>query len=194
MTDYPVSTKFAAQAQQDCKPAIKLLKIRPALRKFANMKPLIIFLALLATATAFSRQAPDFGMETRDGGTYSLDSLRTPLTLLYFTNIDCDICKEAGDSIASSPVVGRAIADRRLTVLSVYVGDDRDGWLRRKPRRQWVECIDSGMSVYGIADYDFSYLPAFYLIDNHRNIMASPQSVAEIEKTISGTLPAREDE
>ena len=104
-------------------------------------------------------------METREGGTYSLDSLRTPLTLLYLTNIDCDICEEAGDSIASSAVI-------------------RKGWLRREPRRQWKECIDPAMSIYGIADYDFSYLPAFYIIDSSREIIASPQSVSGIEHAL----------
>lgn len=151
------------------------------------MKWIVTFMALLATTMAFSRQAPDFDMETREGGTYSLDSLRTPLTLLYLTNIDCDICEEAGDSIASSAVIGRAIADGRLTVLSVYVGSDRKGWLRREPRRQWKECIDPAMSVYGIADYDFSYLPAFYIIDSSREIIASPQSVSGIEHVLTDT-------
>ena len=40
------------------------------------------------------------------------------------------------------------------------------------------------MSVYGIADYDFSYLPAFYIIDSSREIIASPQSVSGIEHAL----------
>lgn len=149
------------------------------------MKWINTILVLLSATAAFSRQAPDFDMESRDGASYSLDSMRTPLTLLYLTNIDCDICEEASDSIASSTIINNAIADGQLTVLSVYIGNDRKGWLRRKPHPQWKECINPPMSVYESDSYDFTYLPAFYLIDIRHEIIDSPQSVKAMEDAIT---------
>lgn len=160
------------------------------LRK-TNDKKMKLIVAMMLAVVAFSvaaHRAPDFDMECRNGDKYSLDSLRTPLTLLYFTNIECDVCEEAGDSIASSMVVNSAIDGGRLTVLSVYVGSDRMGWMSREPHRQWKECINRTMSVYEMTGYDFSYLPAFYLIDGGHEIIASPEYVSDVEKLLSGAV------
>lgn len=44
---------------------------------------------LFSVSIAAFAQVRDFDMQTADGNAFSLDSIRTPLTLLYFQDPDC---------------------------------------------------------------------------------------------------------
>ena len=118
---------------------------------------------LFSVGIAAFAQVRDFDMQTADGNAFSLDSIRTPLTLLYFQDPDCDMCHAVTDSLSRSAVVREAVANRRLTVLTVYVGDDRQLWestLNRFPG-EWTNVIDCTFS--SLDKYAYSAPPALYL-------------------------------
>lgn len=135
---------------------------------------------LLIAGLAVSAQVPDFDMQTAEGKNFSLDSIHTPLTLLYFQDPDCDMCHAVTDSLSRSEVVREAVANRRLTVLTVYVGDDRQLWestLNRFPE-EWTNVIDCTFS--SLDKYAYSAPPALYLSGLEKDALLSETSARNV--------------
>ena len=61
---------------------------------------------LFSVGIAAFAQVRDFDMQTADGNAFSLDSIRTPLTLLYFQDPDGDMCHAVTDSFGKAPSTG----------------------------------------------------------------------------------------
>ena len=151
------------------------------------MLRILTAVTLLISGLAVSAQVPDFDMQTAEGKTFSLDSIHTPLTLLYFQDPDCDMCHAVTDSLNRSAVVREAVAGRRLTVLTVYVGDDRQLWestLNRFPE-EWTNVIDCTFS--SLDKYFYSAPPALYLSGPEKDALLSETSarnvISFLEKT-----------
>lgn len=135
---------------------------------------------LFSVSIAAFAQVRDFDMQTADGNAFSPDSIRTPLTLLYFQDPDCDMCHAVTDSLSRSAVVREAVANRRLTVLTVYVGDDRQLWestLNRFPE-EWTNVIDCTFS--SLDKYAYSAPPALYLSGPKKDALLSETSARNV--------------
>lgn len=144
------------------------------------MLRILTAVTLLIAGLAVSAQVPDFDMQTAEGKTFSLDSIHTPLTLLYFQDPDCDMCHAVTDSLNRSAVAREAVAGRRLTVLTVYVGDDRQLWestLNRFPE-EWTNVIDATFS--SLDKFTYSAPPALYLSNREKGLLLTESSVRDV--------------
>ncbi len=142
----------------------------------------LAILSTIASLVAAAETAPDIDMQTRQGMTYSLDSIRTPLTIVYFNDIDCDECHAVSDSLAASPLVSQLLEKGSIALLSVYIGDNAEKWKQLAPHDGWTECINPSLSALGSDEYRFDALPAMFVIDKQHNFLLNGTTVAEIEK------------
>lgn len=125
------------------------------------------------------KKAAPFDMETRLGDTVSLESMETPFALLYFNNPDCDICEEVSDSLSSQDVM-RFVDAKALTVYSVCVAGDFDEWQNLADVPGRVEAVNKSMSIMAGEDYEFSSLPALFLMNKNRTILLNDTTVRGI--------------
>ena len=139
---------------------------------------ILLLVAFCLPAVAQKKAAP-FDMETRLGEAVSLESTETPFALLYCNNPDCNICEEVSDSLSSQDVM-QFVDARMLTIYSVCVAGDFDEWLNQADVPGRVEAVNKSMSIMAGEDYEFSSLPALFLIDKNRTILLNDTTVAEI--------------
>lgn len=139
---------------------------------------IILLLLALCLPVVAQKKAALFDMETRFGDSISLESVDTPYALLYFTNPDCNICEEVSDSLSSQDVM-QFVDAQALTIYSVCVAGDYDEWLNKADIPGRVETVNKSMSIMAGDDYDFSSLPALFLIDKNRTILLNDTSVGK---------------
>jgi hypothetical protein len=121
-----------------------------------------------------SAQAANIRYALASGAQSSLHDLKTEFTLMLFHNLDCGNCRELVNLIKNSQVVTEMQKRRRLTVLSIYPGQDADAWKKHLPEMpsSWINGYDFGGEIYGQESYALRTVPTLYLIDgNHRVVM-----------------------
>lgn len=118
--------------------------------------------------------AADFSFATADGGTSSaLDSEGRCRTLLVFYDPDCDTCHHLIDRLRKNAALQTAVGASDLRVVLVYIGDDRDLWLRDAASLpdDWTIGIDDCGMVEDADLYVIRNTPSVYLIDRDGTVM-----------------------
>ncbi|MDR1676319.1 MAG: DUF5106 domain-containing protein [Tannerella sp.] len=108
------------------------------------------------------------------GARSSLHDLKTDFTLMLFHNLDCGNCRELANQIKNSQAVTEMQKRRRLTVLSIYPGQDVEAWKKYLPEMpsSWINGYDCDDAIYGQERYALRTVPTLYLTDkNHRVVM-----------------------
>lgn len=124
--------------------------------------------------------APDFYMESRDGHKVSLKGIESNYTLLYLNDIDCEDCHSVSDSLKNSKTLNSVIKSGKLTILSVYVGENREQWMDNKPVDSRIECIDEKMSIFNQTEYIYETFPALFLLDSKKRFILQNTSVSQL--------------
>lgn len=118
--------------------------------------------------------AADFTFATADGGTSTaLDPEGRSRTLLVFYDPDCDTCHHLIGRLRSAAALQTAVATAALRVVLVYIGDDRDLWLRDAASLpdDWTIGIDDCGMVEDADLYVIRNTPSVYLIDRDGTVM-----------------------
>lgn len=124
--------------------------------------------------------APDFYMENREGQKVSLKEIDSKYTLLYLNDIDCEDCHSVSDSLKNSITINDATQSGKLTILSVYVGENKVQWKEMNPISCRIECIDEKLSVFNQTDYIYETFPALFLLDNKKRFIFQNTSVSQL--------------
>ena len=118
--------------------------------------------------------AENFRSMTAEGRVVELDSLPTGrLTILVFFDPDCGTCRQAIFGLKHSSLVNQLIEEQVLQVMTVHVGYEERLWrdmLGDMPET-WVKTTTTVEMLDGKC-YDLSSMPALYLLDADRKIMA----------------------
>ena len=113
--------------------------------------------------------AADFAYTARDGNKTTLHKTATDSDLLLiFYDPDCEHCKETMDTLQQS----RQLADKRLSVLAVYSGDDYDLWVKTAPMLPagWTVGYESG-ALQESGAYVLRAMPTLYLLDRNKKVV-----------------------
>jgi thiol-disulfide isomerase/thioredoxin len=138
---------------------------RSGLRRYLYLFFLLSFLC--ASVAVAQRAAPQFSVNTLDGGTLSNSSYSGQLVLLQFWTTWCPYCHRdlpALDNIQS------AYASKGLSVLAIDVGEDEatvQRYLQANPRSCPI-ALDKNLSA--AASFGASGFPHYVLIDRQGNI------------------------
>lgn len=125
-----------------------------------------------------SRNAPgtiatDFAFATADGQRHTLHTTATDrLLLLVFYDPDCHQCRDALFTLRHSSLLSQAVAQRRLSVVAVYAGDDRQLWLdtcTEMPPAWTVATATDRLTQQQL--YMLEPLPQLYLLSPEKKVL-----------------------
>lgn len=142
----------------------------------------------LARKNRVGRQANDFTYTLRSGAQHRMYDIEADFLLLFFSNPECEMCQQLREQISSSPMLTQLQERGELRVLVVYPDEDLQSWrehLKDYPQ-SWICAYDKQQSLLKQSLYDMKAIPALYLLDSQKRVMAKDCTDVEyIEKLLS---------
>lgn len=137
--------------------------------------------------------AADFTYETPKGERMRMceTGKGKPLLLLFYEP-DCGHCMEVMEELKAMESLNAMVEGGELTVLAVFPGfDDRETWLRTLGNLPscWTLGYNNG-TVHTESLYILRRLPALYLLDGHRRVIAKDLSPEQLAGRIDEMMDA----
>lgn len=128
--------------------------------------------------------AADFSYTKPDGSWHRLSEVQTPLTLLLFFDPECDDCHQVIMRLEKTDVLNQLTADRQLTVLAVYPGENKRLWqtMAQHMLPTWEIGMDESQTIYNKELYDILGFPSMYLLDQHKTVILKDASLTALEE------------
>lgn len=128
--------------------------------------------------------AADFSYTKPDGSQHRLSELQTPLILLLFFDPECDDCHQVIMRLEKTDVLNQLTADRQLTVLAVYPGENKRLWqtMAQHMLPTWEIGMDESQTIYDKELYDILGFPSMYLLDQHKTVILKDASLTALEE------------
>lgn len=128
--------------------------------------------------------AADFSYTKPDGSQHQLSEVQTPLTLLLFFDPECDDCHQVIMRLEKTDVLNQLTADRQLTVLAVYPGENKRLWqtMAQHMLPTWEIGMDESQTIYNKELYDILGFPSMYLLDQHKTVILKDASLTTLEE------------
>lgn len=128
--------------------------------------------------------AADFSYTKPDGSQHRLSELQTPLILLLFFDPECDDCHQVIMRLEKTDVLNQLTADRQLTVLAVYPGENKRLWqtMAQHMLPTWEIGMDESQTIYEKELYDILGFPSMYLLDQHKTVILKDASLTALEE------------
>lgn len=144
------------------------------------------FLLRMVSRNQPGRVAVDFCFVDRKGHRQNLHSLDSPLTLLVFSDPDCETCQKEMPRLISDPLLQRP----GLSVVVVYPDADTDRWKSFDSRMpaNWIDACSPGGEVMRRALYYLPAMPSLYLLDARKRVILKDAPYEQVRKYIADTL------
>lgn len=128
--------------------------------------------------------AADFSYTKPDGSRHQLSEVQTPLTLLLFFDPECDDCHQVIMRLEKTDVLNQLTADRQLTVLAVYPGENKRLWqtMAQHMLPTWEIGMDESQTIYNKELYDILGFPSMYLLDQQKTVILKDASLTALEE------------
>lgn len=131
--------------------------------------------------------AADFRYETIGGAKGSLYRIKTPYTLVYFNNPECENCHITTSRMKNSPTLNEMIRDKQLTILSIYPDGQVEIWREHAADfpSNWVVAYDKGRTIDAGRLYDLRAIPSLYLLDKDKKVLMKDADLWHAEAFLS---------
>ncbi len=123
--------------------------------------------------------APEFSMKNVKGKTIKLRDIKSQYTILYFYDIDCDICKEVSPRLMN---FYRIIKDRGVNILGIYIGKDKKRWVKYIENNdlQFINLWDNKNASGFKENYSINGVPKLFLLDKNQKIILKRVNVDQL--------------
>lgn len=166
-------------------PVLEFLLQSPLLDEYEKM-PYISDL-YIASQNRVGHHANDFVYTTADGREATLMSLKAEYTIIFISNPGCPMCRQIKQQIIDSDLLNMLIVADKLKILVLYPDEDLEAWREHivDYPSTWINAYDKGCSITLQRTYDLRAIPALYLLDVDKVVMAKDcTDVGYIEKLI----------
>jgi hypothetical protein len=135
-------------------------------------------------------QAADIRYATPSGAKDALSLIPTEYTLAMFHNLDCGNCRELAAAIDASATIREMQRQKMLSVLSVYHGDDIDGWKKHVSEMppSWIHGYDYTRQIADSATYALRIIPTLYLFRKDRTVVMRDAPLNYVEYFLNSIL------
>lgn len=122
----------------------------------------------------------DFEYVDRVGRRHRMYDLQSELTLLVFSDPECEHCHELMPKIMGSKVLA---GDRRLKVLSIYPDENVKAWMQMRPTlpHNWSEGRSPGGKLMHDQTYYLPAMPVLYLLDKDKKVIIKDGTLEQVE-------------
>ena len=142
----------------------------------------------IALQNRVGRAANDFLYTLPSGRTKRMYDIEAEYLLVFISNPGCPMCREVREQLLTSPMLNELSERGDMKVLVLYPDEDLAAWrdhLKDYPSA-WINGYDKGKAITQQRTYDLRAIPAMYLLDSKKRVMAKDcTDVAYIEKLIS---------
>jgi protein-disulfide isomerase len=130
--------------------------------------------------------ANDIEYTVADGTTGHLLDIKSPLTLIYFNDPDCEACHKVKQRLAKSQLINTLIQEKKLTVIAIYPFDNVELWGKTSFPANIINARDAKSAIEDDGTYDLPSMPVFYLLDKDKKVlMKNEASLNRIEKALT---------
>lgn len=142
-------------------------------------------------------QAADIRYTTENGSQESLYDLKTDFVLVFFHGLDLGNAREVSQMIDVSQPVKQMIAQKKLTILSIYLDMAEEQWKEYLPQmpETWIHGYDKNLDIRQRQTYVLRVLPALYLLDKEHKVVMKEVAFPYIELYLNSILnpPAQKE-
>lgn len=141
----------------------------------------------IAQQNRIGRKANDFTYTLASGRSDRMSNIKSDYLLIFISNPGCEMCRAVREQILSSPMLNTLIEQRRLKILVIYPDEDLALWREHSDDypESWINAYDKGMTITNQRLYDLKAIPALYLLDSEKRVMAKDcTDVEQIERLI----------
>ena len=142
----------------------------------------------IALQNRVGRAANNFLYTLPSGRTKRMYDIEAEYLLVFISNPGCPMCREVREQLLLSPMLNELSERGDMKVLVLYPDEDLAAWrdhLKDYPSA-WINGYDKGKAITQQRTYDLRAIPALYLLDAKKRVMAKDcTDVAYIEKLIS---------
>lgn len=128
--------------------------------------------------------APDFPILLSTGDSTSLHAITSEYLILYLQNPDCPTCAEIRERMDKLPVLNKAIADGKVTVLTVYFEQNEQLWrnyLAKSANAKFLQGYDYQLDIENKKLYDTNVIPFIYVLNAEKRILAKDIMVDKLD-------------
>jgi thiol-disulfide isomerase/thioredoxin len=127
---------------------------------------------------------PDFKVVLNNGDSTSLHKINAEYLLIYFQNPDCPSCIELRQKMESMDLLKKAIADKKMTVLTVYFESNEQIWrnyLLKSANPAYIHSWNYDLSIEKDKLFDTRTIPMLILVDKDKRVIKKDLLKNEIE-------------
>lgn len=129
--------------------------------------------AELCAKNTVGTRAVDFKFADNRGKIHTLYGIKSPFTLLFFSNPGCEACMNIINVLKGDPAILQMIKSGRLTVLNIYIDEDLEAWRSYMPvyPEEWYNGFDPDFVIRNEILYNVRAIPSLYLLDRDKTVI-----------------------
>ena len=142
----------------------------------------------MAKQNRVGQKANDFLYTVASGRSRKMYDIKADYLLIFISNPGCPMCRDVSEQLTASPLLNELSERGKFKVLVIYPDEDLEAWrehLGDYPT-SWINAYDKGGVITSKRLYDLKAIPALYLLDAQKRVMAKDCTDVEyIEHLIS---------
>lgn len=142
----------------------------------------------VAMQNRVGHKANDFVYTLATERSARMHSIKADYLLIFISNPGCPMCREIREQLMASPLLNELSERGKFKVLVIYPDNDLVAWrehLNDYPA-SWINAYDKGGVITRDRLYDLKAIPALYLLDSEKMVMAKDCTDVEyVEHLIS---------
>lgn len=152
-----------------------------ALNSYEKIRP--AYLLSEARKNRAGTQAADFGYTDRQGNRGTLHGTDGALLMIVFYDPECAHCMEVIESLSNDGAIRSAVESGALAILAVFADGETAEWQKRVVPEGWDDVLDTtGVQEHEL--YSFRQLPAIYLLDSDKTVLAKETDAAAVSQLV----------
>lgn len=146
------------------------------------MRQAYLYDAKMCALNQVGSKSANFEFTTLENKIYSLYSIKTPYTILFFSNPGCQACKEIIEVLTSNYKITDLLKGGILSVVNIYIDHDIDEWLAYVDTypKEWYNGYDHKYIIRTDRIYNVRAIPSLYLLDKDKKVImkdAIPENI-----------------